>query len=244
MGSAAPEASFTLFGSKQHTLLVSSPLLPQFSRSWMRSAIDQILRKQDTMMNVRHRDNFNWACCPLFNAKETDGSKRQFLSVIGPTPIYVSEHSHGTYPSDSTTSYLWPDQPTTGAWLPVDSETSVSKSALHASLVFPSLQNTQALMLLGGPTWRDRSALPGRRARVTAEARPPWLAACCERPGWTGLAWMHEWLGYALRIEVTWCLYYAFLPPPLSPSPSPSLSLSLPPSLSLSLSISTLSHSL
>ena len=69
----------------------------------MGSVIDQILRMQDTIVNVRHRDNSDLARCPLYNPKEADGSKPQIPCVIAPTPLYVSERSHGTYPSDSTT---------------------------------------------------------------------------------------------------------------------------------------------
>ena len=69
----------------------------------MGSAIDQILRMQDTAIVYATEIIFIRRPGPLYNSKEADGSKRQILSSIGPTPIYVSEHSHGTYPSDSTT---------------------------------------------------------------------------------------------------------------------------------------------
>ena len=68
----------------------------------MGSAIDQILCMQDTIFSVRHREYFNSTRPPLYNPKEADGSKRQILSAIGSAPIYVSELSHGTCPSDST----------------------------------------------------------------------------------------------------------------------------------------------
>ena len=42
----------------------------------MGPAIDQILRMQDTIMDLRHTDNFNSARGPLFNPNEADGSKR------------------------------------------------------------------------------------------------------------------------------------------------------------------------
>ena len=80
------------------------------------------------------RDKFHSARCPIYISNGADGSKRQILSAIDPTSIYLSEHSHGTDPNDPTSHYLRQDLPSTGPWLLVDWDASLSKWVLHSIL--------------------------------------------------------------------------------------------------------------
>ena len=63
--------------------------------------IDQTLVRQSPPWLIGTESNFDSARGPLYSPKEADGSKRQILGALGPTPImiYVSGHSHGACPS-------------------------------------------------------------------------------------------------------------------------------------------------